>query len=1134
MASSKSKRDLLHSNRIYSGINKKLIFSFLSVFIVISALFASTLLMYFYFLNKAASQSLISNQNSQIQEHRLRIHERFTALYEIFHIYLDAENDITRSTANKDVLSLSAIKSIVLNNRLIVGSIITDINGNVIKGVRLNKEDLFSVSGTLQRIYSIDQNHLLISHQFSEYYLSELFIPQELGAELRLLLGRRFTFGNETYILFFEIDAKKILSPSPFSHNGIIIITDDENRVITFPENQNLPEKPAPLALTLDEFIDIYDSLSEYSTAALTENNNGQLNSYSFSKSGDMQTYVDEDPIVSSTLSNLPVTIYVYLRSDAYYEIVRPLSSRLYVLLLSIVVIPFLLAWVITSFREEKKAKEVLRRLSEKHNRSLFEKSPIGLAIVESESLRIVDINNKLCSIFQIKNPPDRQYLLDEFLVLEKEQYNSLLAGKIDNCSCEKKITTTDGKIIWLSVTISLIEDLLNRKKQFLAAIIDITEVKNSRIILERFRAALDSSSDLIFIFDENGNLIDANMNSYFVLGYTQEELFQIDPKSLSPVFSKQALEEYLSYPETIQDSMHRSISSLTDSEGNSIHVELKFSRLRMEGKNYIVISAKDISWILRYEEELKQREDELSEAHSIAKIGNWEVDLEEKIYTMSESVSALFGKKIPQRGNGFEFLYSLVHPDDYRKIRNEIKTGKFTNVSDMITYRTMVPDGTIIWVEAVIRKVVYRGDKKPLLFGTLQDVSYRKENERLQEVYNAVTELIASDFSLDILYEKIHEVLAQYINVQNFYIALYDHKTGIISFPYFRDEYDDVFPDQQLGKSLSSSVITTGKPLLLHGEKKSQLIQFGQVQVMGTDSKVWLGVPLKVEDEIIGLMAVQDYHDESAIGAFEQKVFTFVASQVALAVSGKHKSDKLKEYSAQLLQSNKTKERLLSLLAHDLRSPYTSLLGMSEILSKEYDSLTDSERRSFINKLSESLHLQYDLVNNLLKWIMLQTDKIAPKVVSVDINQVVKDIYSIYKPAANVKGINLKTNLPKECFVYADKDMTDTILRNFVSNAVKFTGEGGSITISAASENTGMEITISDTGTGMSKEVLDKLFVQNSTYTSPGTNGEQGSGFGLVMIREMVEKMNGTLTFDSAVGKGTTFILLLPTKENA
>jgi signal transduction histidine kinase len=237
-----------------------------------------------------------------------------------------------------------------------------------------------------------------------------------------------------------------------------------------------------------------------------------------------------------------------------------------------------------------------------------------------------------------------------------------------------------------------------------------------------------------------------------------------------------------------------------------------------------------------------------------------------------------------------------------------------------------------------------------------------------------------------------------------------------------------------------------------------------------------------------------------------------------------------LKQKNAQLHELNASKDKFFSIISHDLKGPFHALLGYSQLLEETIDIATKDEIQSDIRKLQKITERLYALLENLLTWSTLQRGGIKYHFEEIELDQVVESNLELFTPKAEQKQIILKNSITKGLLAYADSNMVNTILRNLISNALKFTPTGGIIEISTHSHNeTYIEITVSDSGIGIKPEDISKLFRIDIQHTDTGTDGEQGTGLGLNLCKELVEKNGGTIWLESKVGEGTHFKFTLP-----
>jgi PAS domain S-box-containing protein len=240
-----------------------------------------------------------------------------------------------------------------------------------------------------------------------------------------------------------------------------------------------------------------------------------------------------------------------------------------------------------------------------------------------------------------------------------------------------------------------------------------------------------------------------------------------------------------------------------------------------------------------------------------------------------------------------------------------------------------------------------------------------------------------------------------------------------------------------------------------------------------------------------------------------------------------------LKESETQFRDLNATKDKLFSIIAHDLRSPFNGILGLSELLIDNHKKNETATSENYLRLLNSSTKETLVLLDNLLNWAKSQTGQIDFKPKEISLPSLIRKTIALSNANAKLKDISVIQNQSVEIKVYADENMLMTVLRNLISNAIKFTNPGGIINISAILEQNQVEISISDNGVGINNETLQKLFDVSTNATSPGTKNEKGSGLGLVLCKEFVERHGGKISVTSEVGKGSNFKFTLPLEKS-
>lgn len=245
-----------------------------------------------------------------------------------------------------------------------------------------------------------------------------------------------------------------------------------------------------------------------------------------------------------------------------------------------------------------------------------------------------------------------------------------------------------------------------------------------------------------------------------------------------------------------------------------------------------------------------------------------------------------------------------------------------------------------------------------------------------------------------------------------------------------------------------------------------------------------------------------------------------------------KTRIEAINRLNTQLEESNQTKDKYFSIIAHDLRNPFNVILGFSDALVEHYKDFDEDQRQDIIQELNKSSKVIYDLLENLLNWSRSQSGAIKISPENLNLNAVIKNSIASYKGNAVQKQITVENIVPDELNVYADKFTLRVIINNLLNNAIKFTPDGGTVYISANKNNDQVEVSIKDTGIGMDQKIIDNLLQSKKIDSTPGTRDEKGTGLGVALIKDFVKKNNGSLAIYSASGKGTDFRFTLPASD--
>ena len=610
----------------------------------------------------------------------------------------------------------------------------------------------------------------------------------------------------------------------------------------------------------------------------------------------------------------------------------------------------------------------------------------------------------------------------------------------------------------------------------------------------DRFRNILGNTEDLIISLDPDGTITYVNEKFVSVLGYSEE----IISKNIKVIIDPQYLANNIFDLKEFKNNPNKKIDLPIRSKFGNVHYfTSKFTP--------IFFANKTIKYFIGFFYEItseKKLEDEfflfksLFEASKdgIAIIANG------KIVLSNDSFAIMFGynkKEELINSSLIDFVSSgdVVRVAEYFQLLEQRK-----EVPGRIEFLGRRKDKSVFFIE--VSPSFVDVESKNFVVIDARDVTERKRVQQAiresEEKYRNITENI-DDFLFT--FERIEKILKPL-----FYTFSVEKITGYTQSEFLLEStlfLKIIYPDdfQSVKKKL--------KTILRSRIQVSEEMEFRIINKRG--NIVWVRTKINVIRNGGGKIS---------------KIYGLV-SDISLR---KKAEEELNRSTENLIRLNETKDKFISIISHDLRTPFSSILGFTDLLISDED-LTEKEKEQYIRFIQESSKSMLALVNSLLDWTRLQTGRIKFEPEKISARMIVINSINSLSGVAIQKNINLRSEVEKDVIIYADNSLLTQVFNNLISNAIKFTKPGGEIIISASpSQKTRFyEFSVRDNGVGIKPENINELFRIDTKYSSEGTAGEKGTGLGLSLVKEIIEKHGGNIWVESEYGKGSNFKLILP-----
>ncbi|MCU7512114.1 MAG: PAS domain S-box protein [Ignavibacteria bacterium] len=768
---------------------------------------------------------------------------------------------------------------------------------------------------------------------------------------------------------------------------------------------------------------------------------------------------------------------------------------------------------------------------------SLFEPTRLGFAVFDMSG-SMLHFNSSFQQVLGFNKTRLLSMKLEEICysdyVDEVYYYDDLVSGKIKCFELERPLYNKEGNLIWCRIFVNLIKGREGKPEFMVMTMNDITERKQSFLQLEKERYYLqrlmDNIPDAIYFKDAEHRF--TKVSRYIHLkGISNPD--QAIGKTDFDFFTKEHAQEAFDDEERILRTGKPVINKVekeTFPNGEIAWVSTTKAPLFDAGGNAngIVGISRDVTEMKLSEEALLKSEERYRNLveyipDTIAVICGNKI-----VYTNSAGMSLLKAPKMSDilEESIFTFIHSHYFPTAKRFLESILCRKKPARANRV---KLITLSGETIDAEITGLPTTY--NEKPAIQLVIRDITDLKRQERIRQTTLKI--LQASNFTqtTEELFRYIHQAVGSLMPVNNFYIALYDEQNQVLSFPYWVDEEDEQMLPKKPGRGLTEYVLRSGKAMLLTEDDDLELQKKGEVDLVGSPARIWLGVPLQIKEKTIGAMVVQDYTREEAYTENDKETLELISYPVSRAIERRKNEEQILEYVQQLKETNATKDRFFSFISHDLRGPFSSLLGFSEMMLEDFESLPHEDLKRYLEIINATSRNLYNLLNNLLQFSRFQTGRVQNNPSEYNLGELVSKNVDLLRGNALKKGIHLTTETTINRAAFVDEEMISSAIQNLITNAVKFTPRNGSITVKCVQmegEDKAM-ISVCDTGVGMDKDTLDKLFRIEVIHSTSGTEKEPGTGLGLILTKEFVEKNNGRIWVQSTPGKGSTFCFTLP-----
>jgi len=730
--------------------------------------------------------------------------------------------------------------------------------------------------------------------------------------------------------------------------------------------------------------------------------------------------------------------------------------------------------------------------------------------------------------LYQLVHKDDVEWVSKEFIKFLKNE-------KSDELKFQPfRIFTKNREVKWIRANLDVVKNNANEITHIQGISEDITEHKKADDLFfesnQRLKDQFNHTPLASIIWDADFNVLEWNSSAERIFGYSAEEAKEKPIKDLITPTNLVSEMEKIRREILTQKSGHRGTNENVTKSGKIItcdwyNVTLKDASGKIIG---IASLADDITERINSKKLLEKSERKYRDIFE--KAVDAVLILRNGLFIdCNEAALKMFGFDK-------ETLFS-IHPAQLSPEKQPDGTISFEKAEEMmkialekgnIRYRCNQQhiSGHVFPTEVTLTRI-NENDDGFTIHVVVSDITERIKKEVLEDVLYNISKaaLTIGDFQEFSMF--VRNELHKIIDTSNFFIAIHDEETDMISTPVFVDE-KEMAEDFSAKNSLTGYVIKSKKPLLLNKETHFEFIKEKKVELIGEYANIWVGVPLFIQEKCIGAIVVQSYEDEKAYNENDVHLLEFVADQISTTIQRKKVENELNNALHQAQESDRLKSAFLANMSHEIRTPMNGIIGFSELCLDP--NITKDKQREYANIVIKSSKRLLSIVNDILDISKIEAGAVTLNLENVNLNKLLDELEAFYKPIASENNLMLICEKGLENYkstVETDKVKLNQVLTNLLSNAFKFT-DTGSVTFGYELIENNLQFYVKDTGIGVEDNLQNKIFDRFSQGNLDLSKQHKGTGLGLAITKKIIELFHGEIWLNSG-DNGTTIYFTIP-----